>query len=87
MDKRGNRKIRMGRVVNDKADNTITVMVQSLVRHPLYKKTLKQTKKYMADDPKNEAKIGDLVEIMETRPLSKLKHWRLDKIIEKAEKV
>ena len=72
-------------MTSDKADKTITVAVETLVRHRLYKKTLKQTQKFMADDPQNEAKIGDLVEIMETRPLSKLKRWRLDKIIEKAQ--
>lgn len=81
---RAHRKTRIGRVTSDKADKTITVAVETLVRHRLYKKTLKQTNKFMADDPQNEAKIGDLVEIMETRPLSKLKRWRLDKIIEKA---
>jgi small subunit ribosomal protein S17 len=82
---RAHRKTRTGRVVSDKAEQTITVAVETRVRHRLYKKTIKQTRKFMADDPKNEAGIGDLVEIMETRPLSKLKRWRLDKIIEKAQ--
>lgn len=85
MAERAHRKTRAGRVVSDKADKTITVEVETLVRHRLYKKTIKQTRKFMADDPKNEAGIGDLVEIMETRPLSKLKRWRLVKITEKAQ--
>ncbi|MDP1808117.1 MAG: 30S ribosomal protein S17 [Actinomycetota bacterium] len=84
MTERAHRKTRIGRVTSDKADKTITVAVETLVRHRFYKKTIKQTNKFMADDSKNEANIGDLVEIMETRPLSKLKRWRLDKIIEKA---
>lgn len=85
MTERAHRKTRTGRVTSDKADKTITVSVETLVRHKFYKKTVKQTNKFMADDPKNEANVGDLVEIMETRPLSKLKRWRLDKIIEKAQ--
>jgi small subunit ribosomal protein S17 len=84
MAERGNRKTRVGRVTSDKADKTITVAVETIVSHPLYKKTLKRTKKLMADDQQNQAQHGDLVEIMETRPLSKLKNWRLTKIIEKA---
>jgi len=82
---RAHRKTRIGRVTSDKADQTITVAVETLVRHRFYKKTIKRTNKFMADDPKNEANVGDLVEIMETRPLSKLKRWRLGKIIEKAQ--
>ena len=65
MAQRAHRKTRTGRVTSDKADKTITVAVETLFRHRLYKKTLKQTQKFMADDPKNEAKVGDLVEIME----------------------
>jgi len=85
MAERGIRKTRVGRVVGDKADKTITVAVETRVRHRLYKKTMKRTEKFMADDPNNEANIGDLVSIAETRPLSKMKRWRLDKIIEKAQ--
>lgn len=85
MTERGNRKTRTGHVVSDKADKTIKVAVESKVSHPRYKKIMKKTQKHTADDQKNEAKVGDLVEIMETRPLSKTKRWRLTKIIEKAE--
>jgi small subunit ribosomal protein S17 len=84
MTDRGNRKTRVGQVVSDKADKTIKVAVVSKVSHPLYKKTMTQTKKYTAHDVENEARIGDKVEIMETRPLSKTKRWRLTKVIEKA---
>lgn len=87
MTERGQRKVRVGRVTSDKADKTIVVAVETLARHNFYKKTIKQTKKFMADDPKNEAKIGDLVQIMETRPLSKLKRWRFESVLEKAEKI
>jgi small subunit ribosomal protein S17 len=84
MIERGNRKTRVGQVVSDKADKTIKVAIASKVSHPLYKKTIKQTKKYTAHDAENEAGIGDKVEIMETRPLSKTKRWRLTRVIEKA---
>jgi small subunit ribosomal protein S17 len=84
MAERGKRKTRVGLVTSDKGDKTITVAVETIVSHPLYKKTLKRTKKLMADDQENQAGRGDLVEIMETRPLSKRKSWRLTKIIEKA---
>lgn len=84
MTDRGHRKTRMGRVSSDKGDKTISVVIETTVRHPLYKKTMKQSKKFMADDRENQAHIGDLVEIMETRPLSKMKRWRLTRIIEKA---
>lgn len=84
MSERNNRKQRVGIVVSDKMDKTITVAVEEHVRHPLYKKYMKQTKKFKAHDPQNEAGEGDRVRIMETRPLSKSKHWRLVKIIEKA---
>lgn len=85
MEDRGQKKTRVGRVTSDKGDKTITVAIESLVRHRLYKKTLKRTKNFMAHDPQNDAKMGDLVQIMETRPLSKMKRWRLEKIIEKAQ--
>lgn len=78
------RKTRSGKVVSDKMDKTIVVAVETVKRHPLYKKTMKVTKKYKAHDENNEAKIGDIVLIMETRPLSKDKNWRLVKVTEKA---
>jgi len=81
---RGLRKVRIGRVVSDKMDKTIVVAVEKLVRHPLYGKTVKRTTKFKAHDENNEAKIGDIVKIMETRPLSKEKRWRLVEIIEGA---
>lgn len=81
---RGNRKTRIGRVVSDKMDKTIVVAVETKVRHPLYGKTLKVTTKFKAHDENNEAKINDRVSIMETRPLSKDKRWRLVEIVEKA---
>jgi len=81
---RGLRKVRIGRVVSDKMDKTIVVAVEKLVRHPLYGKTVKRTTKFKAHDENNEAKIGDIVKIMETRPLSKEKRWRLVEIIERA---
>ena len=78
------RKTRVGVVVSDKMDKTIVVAVKDSVQHPLYKKLLKRTKKFKAHDENNEAGIGDRVEIMETRKISKDVNWRLVKIIEKA---
>ena len=78
------RKTRVGVVVSDKMDKTIVVAVKDSVQHPLYKKSLKRTKKIKAHDENNEAGIGDRVEIMETRKISKDVNWRLVKIIEKA---
>ena len=78
------RKTRVGVVVSDKMDKTIVVAVKDSVQHPLYKKILKRTKKFNAHDENNEAGIGDRVEIMETRKISKDVNWRLVKIIEKA---
>ena len=78
------RKTRVGTVVSDKMDKTIVVAVKDSVQHPLYKKILKRTVKFKAHDEKNECKVGDRVKIMETRPLSKEKHWRLVEIVEKA---
>ena len=78
------RKTRVGVVVSDKMDKTIVVAVQDSVKHPLYGKIVKRTVKFKAHDEKNECGIGDKVEIMETRPLSKDKNWRLLRIIEKA---
>ena len=78
------RKTRVGVVVSDKMDKTIVVAVKDSGQHPLYKKILKRTKKFKAHDENNEAGIGDRVEIMETRKISKDVNWRLVKIIEKA---
>ena len=82
---RTNRKVRMGTVSSDKMEKTITVSVETVKQHPLYKKTIRTSKKYMAHDENNEAKTGDIVKIMETRPLSKNKRWRLVEIVRKAE--
>ncbi len=81
---RGNRKVRIGKVVSDKMDKTIVVATEKLVAHPLYKKRIKITKKFKAHDEENQCQIGDTVKIMETRPLSKEKCWRLVEILEKA---
>ena len=81
---RANRKTRLGRVVSDKMDKTIVVAVETKVRHPLYGKIVNRTTKFKAHDESNEAKINDRVLIMETRPLSKDKRWRLVNIVEKA---
>ena len=81
---RANRKVRIGTVVSDKMEKTIVVAVETLVTHPLYKKQLKRTVKFKAHDESNECGIGDVVKIMETRPLSKDKNWRLVNVIEKA---
>ncbi|MBQ9168844.1 MAG: 30S ribosomal protein S17 [Oscillospiraceae bacterium] len=78
------RKTRIGTVVSDKMDKTIVVAVEDSYQHPLYKKTMKRTYKLKAHDEENVAGIGDTVEVMETRPLSKDKRWRLVRIIEKA---
>ena len=78
------RKTRIGQVLSDKMDKTIVVAIEDSVRHPLYKKTMKRSYKLKAHDENNECGIGDTVEVMETRPLSKDKRWRLVRIIEKA---
>ena len=78
------RKTRTGKVVSDKMDKTIVVAVVDNVRHPLYKKIVKRTYKLKAHDENNECRIGDTVRVMETRPLSKDKRWRLIEIVEKA---
>ena len=78
------RKTRVGKVVSDKMDKTIVVAIQDNVKHPVYNKIVKRTVKFKAHDENNECGIGDTVEVMETRPLSKEKRWRLVEIIEKA---
>lgn len=82
--KRNLRKQRVGVVTSNKMDKTIAVSVERRVKHPIYSKTMKSTKKYLAHDETNTCAIGDTVRIMETRPLSKLKRWRLVEIIERA---
>jgi small subunit ribosomal protein S17 len=79
-----NRKSRIGVVVSNKMEKSVVVAIEKRVQHPLYKKFFKKTTKFMAHDEKNESGIGDIVKIMETRPLSKNKRWRLVEVIEKA---
>ena len=81
--KRNERKTRIGKVVSNKMDKTIVVAIEELVQHKLYKKSVKRTVKFKAHDENNEAQMGDRVQIMETRPLSREKRWRLVKIVEK----
>ncbi len=84
MEKRNLRKERTGIVVSDKMDKSIVVRIERQFRHPVYGKFVRKTKKFIAHDEKNECNIGDTVRIMETRPLSKNKNWRLVEIIERA---
>ena len=84
MSERGYRKTRIGKVVSNKMDKTIVVAIMENVRHPVYKKVIKRTYKLKAHDENNECNIGDKVRVMETRPLSRDKRWRLVEIIEKA---
>jgi small subunit ribosomal protein S17 len=81
---RNSRKVRTGKVASDKMDKTIVVAVENLVRHRLYGKTLRRTNKFKAHDETNDARVGDTVEIMETRPLSREKCWRLVRVVERA---
>ncbi len=85
MSDRNLRKTRVGRVISDKMDKTIVVAVEGSVKHPLYKKVVKRTYKLKAHDENNECRTGDKVKVMETRPLSRDKRWRLVSIIEKAQ--
>ena len=84
MEERNLRKTRVGKVVSDKMDKTIVVAVEDHVKHPLYKKIVKRTYKLKAHDEQSECRVGDTVKVMETRPLSKDKRWRLVEIMEKA---
>ena len=84
VDKRNHRKVYRGKVVSDKMDKTITVLVETYKTHPVYGKRVRYSKKYYAQDDNNEAKVGDVVRIMETRPLSRTKRFRLLSIEEKA---
>jgi len=78
------RKTRVGRVMSDKMDKTVVVAIEYRVKHPLYKKIVKKTYKLKAHDENNECRVGDVIKVMETRPLSKEKRWRLVEIVEKA---
>ncbi len=82
---RGSRKERVGMVVSNKPDKTVTVSVETLVRHPLYKKRVRRSKRFMVHDERNEARVGDTVRIIETRPISARKRWRLANIVSRAE--
>ena len=84
MEERNLRKERTGQVISDKMDKSIVVSVQRKVKHPIYGKFIRKTARFMAHDEKNECGIGDTVKIMETRPLSKRKRWRLVEVLEKA---
>ncbi len=83
-EKKSNKRTLVGVVVSDKSDKTIVVTVETLIKHPLYEKYINRRKKFMAHDPNNECKIGDKVQIIEHRPLSRRKRWHLDKVLEKA---
>ncbi|HAG51473.1 MAG: 30S ribosomal protein S17 [Deltaproteobacteria bacterium GWC2_42_51] len=82
--KRGLKKARIGTVISDKMDKTVVVSVERIVKHPIYGKYVKKQAKYMAHDEKDECKAGDRVKIIEIRPLSKLKRWRISQVLEKA---
>ncbi len=84
MTERGNRKTQVGRVVSDKMQNTVVVRVEQTSRHPLYSKTMRRQRKFYAHDADNNCKVGDVVRIMEARPMSKLKRWRVVEVVEKA---
>lgn len=84
MENRNLRKTRIGKVTSDKMDKTIVVAIEEHVKHPLYKKVVKRTYKLKAHDENNECRIGDTVRVMETRPLSKEKRWRLVEVVERA---
>ncbi|KUK37232.1 MAG: small subunit ribosomal protein [Clostridia bacterium] len=87
MVERARRKTRIGRVVSDKMDKTVVVAVETAVQHPLYGRIVRRTKKFKAHDENNECRIGDQVKIMETRPLSKEKRWRVVEILQRADEV
>lgn len=87
MEGRNVRKTRTGYVVSDKMEKTVVVSVETLVRHPLYQRTFRRTKKFKAHDEENACRVGDKVKIMETRPLSKDKRWRIVEILERAQQI
>lgn len=82
---RGDRKVRVGVVVSDKMDKTVVFEVERKTQHPLYKRVIKRTKRFQAHDENNECRVGDKIKVMETRPLSKNKRWRVVEIIERAQ--
>ncbi len=84
MGTRGARKVRIGRVVSDKMDKTVVVAVESRIRHPLYGRIMRRTRKFKVHDEADVGALGDLVEIMETRPISRQKRWRVVRVVEKA---
>jgi len=81
---RGHRKTRVGRVVSDKSEKTRIIVVERSFQHPLYEKTVRRRRKFAVHDEENRSRVGDVVSIMETRPLSKTKRWRLVEVVEKA---
>jgi small subunit ribosomal protein S17 len=81
---RNTRKVRSGRVISDKMDKTVIVAIENKVRHPLYGRIIRRTMKFKVHDESNDIGVGDLVEIMETRPVSREKRWRVSRVIEKA---
>jgi small subunit ribosomal protein S17 len=84
MEERTRRKLRQGKVVSDKMDKTVVVAVENRVRHPLYGRTLRRTNRFKAHDETNDCHVGDTVEIMETRPVSREKRWRVNRVVERA---
>ena len=83
MSERNDRKLKTGKVVSDKMDKTVVIAIERLVQHPLYKKSIKKTMRLKAHDENNDSHTGDIVSIMETRPLSKDKRWRLVEVIQR----
>ncbi len=87
MEERKMRKVQVGKVVSDKMDKTVVVAIETLVRHPLYGKIVKKTKRFKAHDAENACRVGDKVRVMETRPLSKEKRWRVVEILEREQQI
>jgi len=87
MEQRGMRKVLTGKVVSDKMEKTVVVAVETLVRHPMYQRIIRRTRKFKAHDEENSCRIGDKVKVMETRPLSKEKRWRVIEILERAKQI
>lgn len=87
MEERNMRKLQVGKVVSNKMDKTVVVAIETLVRHPLYGKIVKKTKRFKAHDEENQCRVGDKVRVMETRPLSKEKRWRVIEILEREQQI
>lgn len=83
MSERNDRKVKIGKVVSDKMDKTVVIAIERLVQHPLYKKSIKKTVRFKAHDENNDSRTGDIVSVMETRPLSKDKRWRVVEVLER----